>query len=118
MTQITWPDDLPDDFLIRGYGSAMLDNTIRTTMDSGIIKTRMKSSVKRTRISGTMLMTPTQLKQFEDFYTNRLKHGALRFRWKNPVDGTPADFLFIQPPTVRTASNMFEVSMELMMEEA
>jgi len=117
VTGIAWPTSLPQSFLVRNFRMERLDYTVRTNTDSGIVKTRMFSTSSRFRISGTMIMTASQLDILYDFISDKLRYGSLRFRWTNPVNGNPADFLLTRMPSVRAVDDKFEVNMELLMEE-
>lgn len=85
-TAITWPLSLPQLFQHDGFAQGKQGNLLRTDMDSGLPKVRRLFTAISKYPSGTMIMTGSQLTDFEDFFDNTIFSGSLTFNFPNPFD--------------------------------
>ena len=100
MATATWPATLPSSFLLDGFVETAPDNVIASEMEVGPPKTRRRSSAAVRRISGTLILTSTQLGVHDTFFTDTLYDGANPFDWADPRTTASCEFLYVpgQPP--------------------
>jgi hypothetical protein len=85
-----WPETLPQNLLIDGYGESPPDLLLRSSMEAGPAKVRRRATAGIRPVKGKMVLTGSQVDIFDDFYNNVLLGGSLRFSWVKPRDGTTA----------------------------
>ena len=113
MPEIVWPPTLPQVALADGYTSRPGDNVVRTEMDVGPAKVRRRGSAGVRRISVRYRMTPAQSDDFEAFYNDTLRSGALRFTWPGPAGGDSLTARILPTPVWRPRGANWTVSMDL-----
>jgi len=113
-TTITWPTDLPQQFLVEGYADPPQDNLIRTQMDAAQANQRPRFTNVADDIKGTMLMTEAQYTSFKTFFKSTLKNGAYSFLL--PVKGDNATYHEVRfkiPYDPQSQAPFTRVSMQL-----
>lgn len=80
-----WPESLPKRVLQNGYTESYPNNLMRTEFDSGVPKVRRKSGLVPWPMTVTLLLTREQKETLEDFTTETLDMGALRFSFPHPT---------------------------------
>ena len=88
MAELIWPLTLPTSPLVNGYAESIPDNLIRSSMSAGPAKVRRRSISMPWTFSATFSFTQTQLATFKTFFSDVIMHGALRFTFNLPSDGT------------------------------
>ena len=81
---ITWPSELPTTPLLQGYSEAIPNNTLRSSVDSGPAKVRRKGGLMPFPITASMNLTSEQVDALEEFISDTLMEGTLRFEWAHP----------------------------------
>jgi len=113
MTNIYWPELLPAGLLSDSFTMQPQSNVIRTAMDAGPQKARRRYTAKTVRFTGKQIFDAAELAVFEQFYTNVLADGVLRFNFQNPITMEIAEFRFTDDYTTVDADGLFAVSMQL-----
>lgn len=113
MTEITWPDELPQLLRLEGLSATKKGNVIRTSMDAGPAKARQRYTVSIKNFTGSILVTENQRKILENWYTNILGNGTLRFKMKDSQTLEFAEFRFLQDYTERSLDGLWEISLNL-----
>jgi hypothetical protein len=113
MTEITWPDELPQLLRLEGLSATKKGNVIRTSMDAGPAKARQRYTVSTKNFTGSILVTESQRKILENWYTNILGNGTLRFKMKDSQTLEFAEFRFLQDYTERSLDGLWEISLNL-----
>jgi hypothetical protein len=98
MTDILWPEDLPQSPLTDGLQETLADNLLRTKMEQGPDKRRRRSTDAPAKITAQFLLDTAQCAVLETFYGETLAGGAKRFRFTHPRRGTLVFCRFTQPP--------------------
>tara|TARA_Y100000310_G_scaffold324866_2_gene387344 strand:- start:10384 stop:10746 length:363 start_codon:yes stop_codon:yes gene_type:complete len=94
----TWPSSL--DKLSLNTSEARGDGTIRTPMDAGIAKARRRfSAVPRAVSMSLILPTSSDRTTFDDFFSDTLSEGSLRFDFTDPIGGATVEARFSGPPS-------------------
>lgn len=88
-----WPLSLPQRLSTTGYQESMADNLIRTQMDVGPAKVRRRSSAGPRPLSGSLMMTNSQLETMLSWIKATLLDGSLTFYFPNPRPGADAMLL-------------------------
>lgn len=96
---MSWPQTLPQTFIIDGYQETWPDNLIRQPMDVGPPKTRQRQTAKEYPIQCSQMMTTTQLGYLETFFKITKSYGALSFTMPHPRTTSTVTAKFKQPPT-------------------
>jgi len=103
MATISWPDDLPAEFLASSYSEALSDNVIRNKYDFGPDSLRRRSSATIKPAKGTMRLDEDQWTELKAFYADVLLQGSLAFGVSASGDcDSPFDewlVRFTEPPT-------------------
>jgi hypothetical protein len=99
MANQSWPSDLPDQPLKRGYEEGPPNVALRTQMDAGPDKIRRRTTAGPRQIAVQFRLSPSQLETLDTFYTDTLEGGTLRFDWTHPRTGTSVEFRFVEPPS-------------------
>ena len=95
-----WPVGVPDQIIRDSFEYKMDDNVLRSEMDNGPEKTRVKYTKNFDTISGSLLMSTTELNTFLTWYRTTLLFGVEQFYFPDPLDnGTNLTCLFVQAPT-------------------
>jgi hypothetical protein len=76
-----WPSTLPQGFLENDYTEAVANNVVRSQMDYGPAKVRRRTSSNPRPVSGSMVMTSTQLAALETFVNTTTLGGSLPFNF-------------------------------------
>ena len=84
MSDITWPEYLPQKVEKDGYSETPPDSRIRTPMDMGPAKVRRRFSAQVRPLSIVMNMTEEQLADFDTFFATTTESGSLPFDFPNP----------------------------------
>lgn len=93
----TWPGSLPQHQFI-GTTREDRDAVVRTEMDAGPPTRRNRYTAISTKIEAVIMLRGDQLSDFEAWYRNDLKNGALDFDWTDPATDQTATFAFQKPP--------------------
>ena len=113
MTEISWPDLLPDSFLVEGLSIQPQSNVIRTQMDAGPKKARRRYTARTIIFSGKQRFDDAELAVFEQFYHTVLADGLLRFYFNDPVSNQLAEFRFTEIYTAVEIGGLWEVTLPL-----
>ncbi len=97
MTNITWPDGLPDVLILDGQNADKKNAVLRTEMDAGPAKQRRRYTIATKDFNGSIVVNETQRKKLETWFDNVIAGGALRFLMKDPQTLEYAEFRFKQP---------------------
>jgi len=84
MTVPTWPDTLPQRFLVNGNQEATGDGRLRSPTDTGPGKVRRRSSAVVNPLGGTLRMNAAQLAIFDGFIDSDIAGGSLPFNFPAP----------------------------------
>ena len=98
MASITWPNTLPQDFLMEGYSESPPNNLIRQPMEIGPDKVRRRQTSAVRPIQCAQIMTGTQLGYLETFFITTSYYGALALDLPHPRTGVTVEARFAQPP--------------------
>lgn len=98
MTDILWPEDLPQSPLLDGLQETLPDNLLRTKMEQGPPKLRRRSTDAPAKITAQFLLDTAQCAVLEGFYAGTLAGGAKRFGFTHPRRGTAVFCRITQPP--------------------
>lgn len=111
----TWPGSLPQS--LEGGGSYQETpevTVLRTSMDTGITKMRRRQTRGESKISGTMLLTTSQVSAFISFFQDTIKGGSLAFTGSLGRLGTLSTYIFSEEPTVRhLGGQTYQLDMKL-----
>lgn len=99
MATITWPNTLPQDFLIEGYSESPPDNLIRQPMEIGPEKVRRRQTSAIQPINALQYMTTAQLAYLQTFYITTSYYGALAMDLPHPRTGSTVEARFSKPPS-------------------
>ncbi len=94
----TWPASLPQQFERQSVQEEMENNVIETPMDYGPPKRRRRTTTNVSHLSGTMIMSETQIAAFKTFYYTTLQETG-NFDFPDPHGGSDLDVVFAQVPT-------------------
>ena len=109
-----WPSNLPQEFLVDGYGEQPGMNVIKSQTDIGPAKQRRRSTCAPREIKGNILLSQDELAVFDVFYDETLLSGALRFAWVHPVkQDEPVEMRFTERPVTSIKGMMYNVSLSL-----
>lgn len=110
----SWPTDLPQIPLRRGFKEKPEDVTLRDKPDFGPPLTRPLATSFGTDFEMQMIMTKTQKASLKTFYFDTLAKGSLSFDWIHPDEKTPGKFLFkAVPEWSKLAADVYQVSLKL-----
>ena len=113
MTEIYWPDSLPNTLLLAGLFAKRNSNVIRTQMDAGVKKTRRRYTASTKTFSGKMLLDESQRFELDRFYRVDLADGVFRFNFTDPQTLESGEFRFTDDYTENSVDGMFEITMSL-----
>lgn len=94
MTNIKWPDSLPQVLILDGLNAKKRSSVVRTEMDAGPAKQRRRYTVSTKEFKGSIVVTESQRQILENFYRVVLSDGVLRFQMKDPQTLEYAEFRF------------------------
>ncbi len=84
----SWPNTLPQHFLLRGFGHSSQSNAVRSDVDQGPAFQRPRFSIRTEALAAMIVVDSTQLAAFWDWYHNDLAGGALPFTHTHPLTKT------------------------------
>lgn len=114
MSVPVWPITLPQQLFVNGYSQSFAETTIKSEMDAGPAKVRRRFSAGIEPVSGTMLITETQLGYLRTFFEDTLLGGSLRFSWtKPPAHITACEMRFTAPPSWTKVDGEYEIQLTL-----
>jgi hypothetical protein len=113
MTDIYWPDGLPETLLMEGLSVQRNSSVIRTQMDAGPKKARRRYTGSTKIFTGKMLLDAGQRFLLEYFYHTVLADGVLRFNFTDPQTLDTGEFRFTEDYTETSVDGMFEISLSL-----
>lgn len=115
MSVPSWPTTLPQQLFVNGYRQSFAETTIKSEMDAGPAKVRRRFTAGVEPVSGTMLLTETQLGYLRTFFVDTLLGGSLRFSWTKPPAHTAAcEMRFTESPSwTAVEPEVYEVSLSL-----
>ena len=114
MSVPVWPAELPQQLFVNGYSQSFAETTIKSEMDAGPAKVRRRFTAGVEPVSGTMLLTETQLGYLRTFFVDTLLGGSLRFSWtKPPAHTTACEMRFTAPPSWTKVEGDYEVNLSL-----
>ena len=114
MSVPSWPTTLPQQLFVNGYSQSFAETTIKSEMDAGPAKVRRRFTAGVEPVSGTMLLTETQLGYLRTFFVDTLLGGSLRFSWtKPPAHTTACEMRFTAPPSWTKVEGDYEVNLSL-----
>lgn len=111
----TWPETLPQKFLVRGYAEEPPNNVLRTPMDQGPAKARRRSTDAVWRYTGLMKLTGAQLSTWLTFYYDMIKEVGV-FDFPHPRTGSTIEVRVVNhAPPYRpiNANDQWELSLSL-----
>lgn len=82
----SWPSSLPQKFDQDSFSERPQKNTVRANTSMGPGKIRRRFTAAYITMSGSMLMTPSQLTDFKSFFHTVTKGGSEAFDWQHPID--------------------------------
>lgn len=103
MTSATWPSTLPQELRLADMQESLPSAVVATDMDAGPPKVRRRFTAAPRPVTGSMVMTRSQVRILDDFFTNVLAMGSLPFSWWFPRTKRACSFIFKpnSPPRVR-----------------
>ncbi|MEX2444509.1 MAG: hypothetical protein WD492_12950 [Alkalispirochaeta sp.] len=93
----SWPATLPQKFDQESFSERPQNNTVRANTSMGPGKVRRRFTAAYISMSGSMLMTPSQVSEFKSFYHTVTKGGSEAFDWQHPLDGSAISARFSGP---------------------
>lgn len=112
MTNITWPQSLPQVLILDGLNAEKQNSVVRTEMDAGPAKQRRRYTISQKDFNGSIVVTESQRKILEDWYDNVIG-GVLRFVMKDPQTLLPAEFRFKKHYKEDSLDGNWRITMEL-----
>lgn len=113
MTNIKWPDSLPQVLILDGLNAKKRSSVVRTKMDAGPAKQRRRYTVSHKDFKGSIVVTENQREILEDWYDNVLGGGVLRFVMKDPQTLLPGEFRFKEHYDEDSLDGKWRITMEL-----
>ena len=90
MTEIIWPQTLPQASLVNGYEETPRSNAAVFKPEVGDEISRRRSTVRVTEIRCSFIMTKEQFADFESFFRHELSDGIRPFRMPDHLRGGDA----------------------------
>ncbi len=100
---LVFPASLPH-FHQGSVQSAVVDNVVRTEMETGPQKQRLKDRVFYMRHSGEMRIKTAKLSTFLDFFNLDADQGCTPFEWSDPFTAATKMYRFIGQPSINHIS--------------
>ena len=113
MTDIVWPNYLPQVMRLEGLSTKKKSNVVRTQMDAGPQKARRRYTVTTKEFTGSIVLNETQRHLLEDWYDNVLGNGVLRFVMKDPQTLQNAEFRFTEDYDEESNDGLWIITMKL-----
>lgn len=113
MTNIIWPESLPQVLRLDGLQGKPKRNVIRTQMDAGPQKQRRRYTVNTKDFNGTLILTETQRRIFDSFYKNTIADGSLRFLMKDPQTLEIREFRFRAEYSEENTDGLWKITLPL-----
>ncbi len=88
MATIVWPVTLPVNPLTQGWSEGPGDSLLENSLPRGPDQVKRIKTDAPKPVSAVYRMTAAQVSTFKNFYETTSKHGALRFDWTHPSEGT------------------------------
>ncbi|MDP2206399.1 MAG: hypothetical protein Q8K65_08840 [Alphaproteobacteria bacterium] len=98
MTDIIWPEDLPQSPLLDGLQETLPDNLLRTKMEQGSSKLRRRGTDAPAKITAQFLLDAAQCAVLDSFYADTLAGGVRRFGFTHPRHRDAVSCRIAQPP--------------------
>jgi hypothetical protein len=111
----SWPAaPFPQEVIETGYSETPPTGVLRTSMDAGPASVRRRSRANVRQITGTLILTISQVATLDTFYVTTINGGVDSFTWVDPKTGVAATMRFVNPPTYTSISGgMFSVKLTL-----
>lgn len=100
-----WPGSLPSNINVDGAAEQAVNGVLRTQMDAGPDFTRRRYSATPNNISGSLVLSDTDIATLDAFYQTTLNGGSDAFDWTHPRTGASVSMRFLSPPAYRPFSN-------------
>ncbi|MBP5283655.1 MAG: hypothetical protein J6Y93_03205 [Treponema sp.] len=113
MTDIEWPQSLPQVLILDGLRGKKKSSVIRTEMDAGPKKQRRRYTVTTKDFTGSVTLTETQRRILSDFYDSVLAGGVLRFTMKDPQTLELSEFRFTDDYDEESLDGLWKITMNL-----
>jgi len=113
MTEIFWPNELPNTLLMDGLSVQRKSSVVRTQMDAGPKKVRRRYTASTKTFTGRMILDINQRMVLEQFYNITLADGVLRFNFTDPQTLEIGEFRFTEDYQEISLEGMFAISMSL-----
>lgn len=113
-TTYSWPATLPQEPDAEGYEEPIVDNVIRTEVDSGPAKQRPGSTVLQKRLKVQFTLDDDQKTTFFNFLST-IGGGARPFLFTHPTEGTLITVMIVSQLSgpKRISANNWQVSFSL-----
>lgn len=92
MAAISWPETVPNKFLLGSFQLIPPERTISSQTDSGLARTRKVFTAAAYQYAGSISMTATEMAALLNF---RDMIGGARFNWVEPVYGLTIEARFV-----------------------
>lgn len=113
MTDISWPEALPQVLILDGLSAQKNSNVIRTSMDAGPQKARRRYTIQSKNFDGTVILSEEQRELLEYWYDNTLGNGTLRFKMKDPQTLQTAEFRFREDYREEAQDGLWRITLAL-----
>lgn len=113
MTNITWPEGLPQVIILDGLEASRKNAVIRTEMDAGPAKARRRYTVATKIFTGSIVVSENQRRILESWYDTVLGGGVRRFIMKDPQTLEYSEFRFKQDYDEDSLDGNWKITMEL-----
>ena len=85
MATETWPVGFPQRFHTRGFRRRLKPTAVNTNPEVGPARSRRRTTQKIYVVSGVVIMSESQLFDFEDWFFDTINGGVDRFNWVDPL---------------------------------
>ena len=109
----SWPSNLPQLPLARGYSRKLRDTRTKTNNQSGAAKVRNRFTAAPEDVTENYLLDAAQKLTLEQFYKNILKNGALRFTKKEPESGLLREYRIAEPLQFAREGIYYTITLQL-----
>lgn len=113
MTNKFWPSSLPQIMRLDGLKGRRKSSVVRTSMDAGPQKARRRYTVTTKEFSGSVVLNESQRELLENWYTNTLGDGVLRFVMQDPQTLQYAEFRFLEDYDEEALDGLWQITMKL-----
>lgn len=98
MSNPAWPGTLPPTLLVDGFVETPPETVLRTEMDSGPAKVRRRYTANVRPLSGSLILTASQVAILDDFLLTTLEGGSKPFDWTHPRTSAAITTRFVSRP--------------------